>query len=640
MWRMTLYFELGNSTWTESHYLPQALSYGAAYSAAQAVCAKRVFLMAPNVTIAAVRLENLLVTRTAYYLAAGDFANVGIFNNPLVYAGTDALSAPAFSAVKIAVKGLAGYSAEIYTGAFPQGLQGTGGQSSQNLEPGTVWRAQLTNYLNTLRDYGLAFRVRQLVAPLPVVTGPPTQPAQALGLIAVQFANALTFGAWPAYGTNPPSVVLKGFRRGNTRLPGLGGIYALAGNSPGLQQGAATPFIYYLQGSQNVTPSNIIKTGGGCGLTWYYNLYNSFDARGVTHRKRGASARRLVGDRGPAQSALVFSLRDVGRYAIYLLPNAYRSQGWGPGAQDVDSLVQGARRGEKAARRVCYLQHRVGRLLCASGRRHRGDRSSQNLGQGPSQWISGPMLSGRFGVVRDGQSARIRFDPTSSDESVPMRNRRQFARGQLSRSFVGRGLQLLVQSVQQFLVVVVFVVLVVPFFVVLFVFCRIVAVVLSWGPVLLLPRSRRLRAVRPRALPLRAVQPQRWGRRPRSRLPRPVRPAPVRAGAARLRPRRPRRHRLRRRRPRRRRRRHRRPPPVEGVRPPAAPRRRRRPLLPRAALSRRPARPGRPVRPARRDRQAPRADPLAAQAARAIANRVRPAKVGWRIPNTGSRWPG
>lgn len=289
MWRCTVFFATESYTWTESHYLPSGGSVTSVSALLVGLAALRVNMMASNCRIVAIRIENLTPPRTVYYLQAGTYVSVGQFTANVGISLPDTAAAPPFVAVKIRVQGSAGYSTEIYVSGVPEGLIGTGGQSEQNLEPNIAFRNQLQIYVNYLISNQFSFRVRQLPQPLPQCTAPASQPVQAAGLIAVQFGVPLTFGTPPSFGPTPAALVLKGFRRANNRLPGLSGIYKVAAGSPGLTASAA-PYIYWLQNTYNVAPSNIIVTGGGCGLTWYYDTYAIMNPRGATHRKRGASA--------------------------------------------------------------------------------------------------------------------------------------------------------------------------------------------------------------------------------------------------------------------------------------------------------------------------------------------------------------
>ena len=289
MWRVTLFFQVESYTWTESHYLPAGGTVASVTQVMMGIAALRVNMMAANCTISAIRIENLTPPRTVYYLAAGTYPNQGQFTAGGLVGNPDVDSAPPWASVKVRVQGSAGYSTEIYISGVPEGIIGTGGVSSQNLEPNIAFRNALNAYLGYLILQNFSFRVRQLLNPLPQCTGPASQPAQAAGLIAVQFGVPLVFGTPPSFGPSPSAVVLKGFRRANLRLPGLSGIYKVAAGSPGLTASAA-PYIYWLQNTFAVQPANLLVTGGGCGLVWYYDTYAILNPRGATHRKRGASA--------------------------------------------------------------------------------------------------------------------------------------------------------------------------------------------------------------------------------------------------------------------------------------------------------------------------------------------------------------
>jgi hypothetical protein len=289
MWRVTFYFQVERYTWTESHYLPQGGSTASVSAVMATLAALRCGLLSVNATIQAIRIENLTPPRTVYYLQAGTFQSVGSFNTGGSLLGPDNESAPPWAAVKVRVQGVAGYSSTIYISGIPEGIVGTGGLSIQNLEPSAPFGNALTAYLNGLIAASASFRVRQLVSPIQPVTLV-SQPAQAGGNIAVQTTAPLVFGTPPNFGPAKSAIVLKGFRRGNLNLPGLSGVYYIDSGSPGIQSGAATPYIYWLEDTGFVAPSNIIQKGGASGLVFYYDTFAILNPRGATHRKRGASA--------------------------------------------------------------------------------------------------------------------------------------------------------------------------------------------------------------------------------------------------------------------------------------------------------------------------------------------------------------
>lgn len=289
MWRATFFFQVEGYTWTESHYLPTGLSEGQSQAAAVAIANARVQLLAVNGRLIAIRIENLVPPRTVYYISPGFWNPVGQFGVAAGSGQPDEDSAPPWAAVKIRVQGSAGNSSEIYLSGIPEGVVGTGGLTSQNLEPNVTLLNYLGVYLSALQAAGATFRVRNLGL-IQQCNADASSPAQAGGLIAVQFPAPLVFGTPPNFGPVAPSLVLKGFRRGNQRQLGLSGVYRVSGKSPALQPGAASPWIYYLANTFNVQPANIIVTGGGCGLLWAYDTFNILNPRGATHRKRGASA--------------------------------------------------------------------------------------------------------------------------------------------------------------------------------------------------------------------------------------------------------------------------------------------------------------------------------------------------------------
>lgn len=294
MWKLTFYFSLYNSTWTETYYLPGSTSFSQVQTSALQLGLARCALNGPQVTWVATRVVLLSAPRQSQFLGTNNLPTSGTF----VYTpGTDPDqdSAPAFVSVQVKWFGSNNQVCRRYLAGPPEGIVSTK-FTSRNLGVLGLWRNALASFQTVLSTQGFSFRYT--TKPNPQNSSLPVTSAQFPNEIGVSFPQQII----TAVPGQTAYIVLRGFRSANTRLFGIGGVYAVDPLSPGLTAVAA-PFQYFLQNTSRIPVSNIIKAGQGWPLVYGYagfTLFGGPDGTGfsilsVNHHKRGGSALSLRG---------------------------------------------------------------------------------------------------------------------------------------------------------------------------------------------------------------------------------------------------------------------------------------------------------------------------------------------------------
>lgn len=169
----------------------------------------------------------------------------------------------------------------IYLAGLPDAVINSDAVAPLNYMPATItgFAATLDTFVNALIAGGWGCRSWKATVPiqsLGLQAGIQTPP-----LIGVQLATAQPWAVGQ-------KVLLGGWRRINPRSPGLSGVYTIVGVPPATQ--TTPPFVYYLFGTQNVSPTNF-KTIGTIGLLSFEIVpFNGPpDLKGVTRKRGGRS---------------------------------------------------------------------------------------------------------------------------------------------------------------------------------------------------------------------------------------------------------------------------------------------------------------------------------------------------------------
>lgn len=294
MWKITFFFQMLGATWTETFYLPSNTSFSAVQFSALTVGIARIAMCPKQVTWVATRVVSLNLPRAAQFIGTNNAPTQGTFvQTPGTDPDQDA--APSFIAAQVKLFGNSGRVYRRYFAGAPEGVIGTQ-FTSRNIGALGVWSNALAAYVRTLWGQGMQVRY-QNQAGKTVVTAVTTN-AQFPNEIGVTFPQQMIAGVQG----QTSYLLLRGFRSVNPKLFGLGGVYPIDPASPGLTA-AAAPFVYYLQNTSRVSPSNIAKNGYGVQLAYGFDsvsLSGSPDGTGYSllsfnHRKRGVSALALRG---------------------------------------------------------------------------------------------------------------------------------------------------------------------------------------------------------------------------------------------------------------------------------------------------------------------------------------------------------
>lgn len=289
MIRMTMFFNTDNYTWTESHWLPGLSGYAAAIQPAINIANARNDLLAEDAFLIAVRLTDTALPRSSYYLSPAQLP--GVTSPFQVQINNITLADRPYSCVLVAYTGADGTEARGFVSGAPDRIMGEGLTSTRGLLPLGLWGTKFDTYAGTaipaaqgvLGFNGAAYRALDYTAPnaQPILNFPTN--ALAAGEIGVTLAGPLTFTL------TPPVIMLKGVRKVNTRLPGLHGQYYVNLNPAVFP--VAAPWTYFLAGTENVNPANLVRAQGvAAALKYKYPVIQSGVAYAATHRKRGASA--------------------------------------------------------------------------------------------------------------------------------------------------------------------------------------------------------------------------------------------------------------------------------------------------------------------------------------------------------------
>lgn len=294
MWKIIFYFSQYNSTWTETYYASGNLSTSQIVSSCAAVAQARTAMNGPQCVLTAIRIGLLTAPRQTAFLNQSQYPSAGTFAfAPATDPDQD--SAPNFVALRVKFFGVIGRTCIRYLAGLPEGIFGTK-FTGRNVEALGLMQNALQAFVNALAGQNWSFRYTNQQNPavcLAVTLG-----AQSPAEIGVSFGTQIIVGV-PGL---TQYILLRGFRSANTRLFGLGGVYTVDNQSPGLTA-AAAPFLYYLQNTSRVSPTNIIKNGYGVKLVYAFDafgnnsgpLLNGFTVLGASHRKRGVSALALRG---------------------------------------------------------------------------------------------------------------------------------------------------------------------------------------------------------------------------------------------------------------------------------------------------------------------------------------------------------
>lgn len=283
--RVTFFFGLDNATWTESFYLTNVSSYlaliggvGVPTPLFQGIINARVAMLATPCSMIGVRVSLLNEPRTSQIVDASYIPATVAYTTP----GSEQLTADRpYSTVLVIMYGDNDAVKRTYMGGVPDGDIGEGTGYHRGFQATTAWRAKLDDYMLRLIGASAGFRSESWAAAQTVQNVLTNGPADAP--VGIEVPAQIVFGI------QPPQIALRGFRRLNPRLPGMGRIHRVhlplptAPGTDGLWQ-------YYLRGVDPAAGSNQQQLGQAAPQAYIYPIIQQAVVDEATHRKRGVSA--------------------------------------------------------------------------------------------------------------------------------------------------------------------------------------------------------------------------------------------------------------------------------------------------------------------------------------------------------------
>ena len=276
--KATMIFRLGSATWSEAHYsgtLTDPTTPAAAAAAIQ-LAKKRVPLLGGGAFLVRLRLSRTDIPRVVVNPSLAGVVT-GQIPDAANYDTFDA--APPNNCAVVRVDNNAGSAANLYLGGVPQGALDITDTQPQYWR----WNSGYVNLWNAyVAELIMNWKFRTVLAQVGV-------PVQAL-LNTLLPSPAIQLNTAVVIGPNlvaPFEVTLSGFRRSNTRLPGLSGIYTVTASGPAV---APLPgFLYTLGETGNVEEGNFTKLGKVALFSYAYTGYANINVTKAGTRKRGGS---------------------------------------------------------------------------------------------------------------------------------------------------------------------------------------------------------------------------------------------------------------------------------------------------------------------------------------------------------------
>ncbi len=284
--KVTMFMQQGRFSWSEAHYLLNYFDLASAVNPAYQVANLRALCLGRNAAMAGVRLSQTPANRRVVDLNPALFSTTGIW--PADPAGGNWSSDQPYSALLVKVPGVTS-SKNLYFAGIPDNVILTDATNPAGFTMVPAFGTAFNNYMsyiaNNAGNSGVGFRSRNKGGDI-----------FSAGLVTnALFPNAIGVQALiPVDGLGVGSeAYLSGWRRINTRSPGLAGVFQVTGYiPPGASGGLAT---YFLGETGNISPTNFLGLGAIGPLNWNYINYSGWVTRRAVGRKRGGSYDRPRG---------------------------------------------------------------------------------------------------------------------------------------------------------------------------------------------------------------------------------------------------------------------------------------------------------------------------------------------------------
>lgn len=301
--KITMEFVQDKYSWTESHwYLTTSLNppLQLGVPQAQALAAVRVPLLGNGCALQRVRISQFPANRQVLDVLSPYIATVPTWPPDPSPNGTTYTASRAFTALLAILEDVNGDFRNYYVGGVP-GALAHAAPGAIGDQSGITWaavpdfsaRAAAYNQFLTNQNWGWMTRRNTTFSQ---AQGPPVSNAAFPGMIGIQTAAQLVglgLGLQGGPAQIGTLVQLKGWRRLNTRLQRLGGVWQVGGILAPVAP--STLWTYFLFNSSGVPLTNY-KANGQIGVLYQsFLIYNSLSWDEITQRKRGATVNRPRG---------------------------------------------------------------------------------------------------------------------------------------------------------------------------------------------------------------------------------------------------------------------------------------------------------------------------------------------------------
>lgn len=284
--KVTMFMSQGRYTWSEAHYLLNFFDLVSAQAMAYQMANLRALCLGNNAAMVGVRLGLTPSNRQVVDLNPAIFTTSGIW--PADPSGGNYSSDQPYSALLIKVPGTIS-SKNLYFAGIPDNVVLTSPGFPSGVDMTPAFSTAFNNYMSFIAsnpgNSGVGFRSRNKSGD--VFAGGLVTNALYPNAIGVQSLIPI-----PGLGVGSEAY-LSGWRRINTRSPGLAGVFQVVGFIPaGISGGLAT---YFLGETGNISPTNFIGLGSIGPLAFNFINYQGWVTRRAVSRKRGGSYDRPRG---------------------------------------------------------------------------------------------------------------------------------------------------------------------------------------------------------------------------------------------------------------------------------------------------------------------------------------------------------
>lgn len=277
--KVTMFFNAGRYSWSESHYLIAATTFQQALTPSALLANSRFALLAEFCNLIGVRLSSVPANRQVYDLPPFDWpGTVSLGTLPAI----DPQYEPIFTSLMVNLQAVGG-NKNLYLAGVPDAIVSTNPVYNGGYAPTAAFAQALLVYLTLLTSKSGALASWGYRARLPGT-----------------MQNVIDVGTQSGYGNNigvstaadpglpdGSEAYTVGFRTINPRVPNLSGAYKVLHVIP--PGSGSSAFTTVLNETGNVEADNFLTLGKIGPLTFQYLSYANYGPPKIVRRKRGGS---------------------------------------------------------------------------------------------------------------------------------------------------------------------------------------------------------------------------------------------------------------------------------------------------------------------------------------------------------------